>query len=468
MMVEARAFEVRIKEQRASRTLVLGLLVIALVFAGLLLTAKPAHAAEFTVNNTGDEPDVSAGDGVCDVSTRGDLGAPPCTLRAAVEEANAASGADKISFNIPDDPNVSGDEVKTIRPGSALPDITAPVTIDGYSQPGASENTIGVEDGYSIDTVLKIELDGTNAGLVDALQIEAPNSVVRGLVINRFTHAGIFLQSKGGRVEGNFIGTDPSGNQALGNGVGTWVWPSGGSSIGGTSPGARNLISGNRREGVIIDEGVGNKIQGNLIGVQQRGTFALGNGSYGVWINGGSSNNTVGGVEPEAANTIAYHRVSGVLLGLGTGNRILGNSIFGNWNLGIDLGGDDTGREQDSKDPDTGPNNLQNFPVLAGYDSSSNSVTGTLNSNPSVKKKRRGKTRIVRSYFTIQFFLNPSGEQEGKFYIGQKTVATNLSGNASFSFTPSLSQLPGGTITATATRKSTGDTSEFSDPLTVG
>ncbi len=71
-MIRVGAFEVRMKEQRTSRTLVLGFLLTAIVVAGLLLTAKPAHAAEFTVNRTGDEPDVSAGDGVCDVSTRGD------------------------------------------------------------------------------------------------------------------------------------------------------------------------------------------------------------------------------------------------------------------------------------------------------------------------------------------------------------------------------------------------------------
>jgi CSLREA domain-containing protein len=462
-----------------ARILAFGFILVALVVAGLLLAAKPAHAAEFIVNKTSDEADLNAGDGKCDVSFRGSLGEPdPCTLRAAIEQANSTSGADTIKFNIPESLCHPTTKVCTITPVTELPTITEPVVIDGYTQPGAITNAIEEAKGGT-DAVLKIELDGSGgdsaSGSRSGLRIGAPNSVVRGLVINRFSYSGISItnQSKGVRVEGNFIGTDPSGTQALGNFYGIQDTSSG-STIGGTSREARNLISGNIRSGVILfdlffnDSAAGHKILGNLIGIQRSGpSSALGNGVDGVRIDIGTYNNIVGGVESGAANIIAFNGVSGVSVNGGNGNRILSNSIFSNGGLGIDLGSH--GRTfNDPKDPDTGPNNLQNFPVLTGYDSSTNTITGTLNSNPSVKKKRNGRTRIVRSYYTIQFFSNPPGGDEGKTYLGQKTVATNLSGNASFSFTPPLIIAWGHTITATATRRSTGDTSEFSDPLTVG
>src|SRR5262245_8777850 len=86
---------------------------------------------------------VDPGDGIC--------ASPGCTLREAITAANTNPGADTIVFNIP------GGGVHTISPTSSLPEITESVTIDGYTQPGASENTLAVGD----DAVLLIELDGS-------------------------------------------------------------------------------------------------------------------------------------------------------------------------------------------------------------------------------------------------------------------------------------------------------------------
>jgi hypothetical protein len=92
--------------------------------------------------------------------------------------------------------------VKTIKPGSELPQITDTVTIDGYSQPEASPNT----KARGNNAKLLIELDGTNAGNhARGLRIVASNSVVKGLVINRFGASGIHISSDGSEVEGNFI-----------------------------------------------------------------------------------------------------------------------------------------------------------------------------------------------------------------------------------------------------------------------
>jgi CSLREA domain-containing protein len=133
---------IRAKTDRSAgkRTMVVSLLV-ALMAVGLMLTAKPAHAVTFTVNTTSD-----TGSGGCN-STE-------CTLREAIAVANRVEGADTIRFAIP------SPGIRTIFPTSELPLITDPVTIDGYSQPGSSPNTLD----KGTNAVLKIQLDGSFAG----------------------------------------------------------------------------------------------------------------------------------------------------------------------------------------------------------------------------------------------------------------------------------------------------------------
>ena len=126
-----------------ARTPAFGLAVMAALLFGLLLVARPAHATNFIVNSTGDGADADTTDNICD----SDLGTAEeqCTLRAAIQQANATSGADEIHFSIP------GSEVHTITPTSDdLPPITEQVTIDGYSQTGAQPRHLhhrrGLED----------------------------------------------------------------------------------------------------------------------------------------------------------------------------------------------------------------------------------------------------------------------------------------------------------------------------------
>src|SRR5687768_15390159 len=124
----------------------------AALLAALLPWAPPAHAATFVVDSTLDEPDARS-DGVCNAEP--EPGAPPrCTLRAAMEEAQRAAATHTIVFNIP------GPGPHTIAPRSPLPEITRPLTIDGYTETGASPNTLA--DGNN--AVLKIQLDGSLAG----------------------------------------------------------------------------------------------------------------------------------------------------------------------------------------------------------------------------------------------------------------------------------------------------------------
>ena len=188
-------------------------------------------------------------------------------------------------------------------------------------------------------------------------------------------------------IEGNFLGTDVGGTIALGNEDNAVSIESGSNDnlIGGIDPGARNVISGNLSVGLFVATS-GNIIQGNFIGTQQDGRNPLANlqgiGFVGV---GNANNNVVGGSVPGAGNIIAFNNIRGVVgeADAGTGNAILGNSIFGNGALGIDWIPEGP-TLNDTGDGDDGFNKLQNFPVISTVQGGFPSVTltGSLNSTP--------------------------------------------------------------------------------------
>jgi hypothetical protein len=188
------------------------------------------------------------------------------------------------------------------------------------------------------------------------------------------------------QIVGNRIGTDAAGTSALSNGFsGVIVQDAPDNIIGGSEAGAGNLISGNGEAGVYVinPASTGNSVTGNQIGTDVEGNPILGNGAAGVgiWYCSGT---TVGGTSAEAANVIAGN-ARGVAVGGDSttmDNSILGNSIFDNLELGIDLDPPDGITPNDPMDADTGPNGLQNFPYLTSVSASPTGVTiqGGLNS----------------------------------------------------------------------------------------
>ncbi|MGB6836290.1 MAG: hypothetical protein WBF66_01130 [Dehalococcoidia bacterium] len=310
-----------LRGNRAGSFIVTGLVLAgAMLLGGVTLFRAQASPATFTVDSTGDGGDSNTADGICDD------GSGSCTLRAAIEQANANAGTDTIEFDIP------GAGPHTISPGSALPTITDPVTIDGTSEPDFAGTPV-------------IELDGSGAFGTDGLNITAGSSTVKGLVINSFGGAGIALSTNGGNtIEGNYIGTDVTGTAALGNERGVAIEESSNNTIGGTTPAARNIISGNEMKGVLISFGFGilpsggNQVQGNYIGTDVTGTSALANGD-GVYISG-ASDNTIGGTVSGAGNVISGNGRSGVYIfgSNATGNQVRGNYIGSDKNGTADLG----------------------------------------------------------------------------------------------------------------------------------
>jgi len=404
-------------------------LTLALTLAlALLAVERPASASgtTFVVNSTADTDDATP-DGAC----------TSCTLREAIKEANNnndPSQVDTIKFNIP------GTGLKTISPVTALPTISEPVAINGYSQPGSAVNTLA----RGTNAKPLVQISGANkSDFFTGLTVSAQNSVVKGLVINRFAEQdaiSVRPQATNVRIEGNFLGTDPSGTTARGSDVGVFILGASDNTVGGTTLASRNLISGNNAAGVIINGDAtlsgradGNEVRGNLIGTQKDGLKPLANGQEGVILIGGDAQ----------------------------GNSILSNSIFANGHIGINLQGGIEGSAgstaNDPGDADLGPNGLQNKPSLGSAKTVSGKTTikGTLSSRP-------GAT------YTLQFFSNPSGTNQGRRLIGQKTgLAVGGSGSASFTFSPATAVPAGQTVTATATNEFSGDTSEFSGARTV-
>jgi photosystem II stability/assembly factor-like uncharacterized protein len=257
-------------------------------------------------------------------------------------------------------------------------------------------------------------------------------------------------------VQGNYIGTDVTGNLALTNPNAGISISSANSLIGGLVPGAQNVISGNRIGmqigGSTSSPPTGNIVQGNIIGLNALGTAPLPNSQGGINFSN-ASNNSIGGTQTGAANKISFNGGSGVSVTSGMGNSIRGNSISANTGLGIDLFPIGV-TSNDAGDTDTGANNLQNFPVLTSVVSNGGPTTiqGTLNSTPNTT-------------FQIDFYSNhscdPSGNGEGEQFFNSTTVTTAGDGNATINATFSVALASGVVITSTATDPS-GNTSEFS------
>ena len=273
-------------------------LLLAMLFAACSLSlrfgffgAEPpvAAATTFTVTNTND-----AGAG---------------SLRQAILDANANAGPDVVGFSI-------GSGPQRIVLTSLLPTITDPLTIDGTTQPG-----------FAGAPLIEIQPDGEVIG--DGLTITAGNSVVRGLVLNKFRGHAITIETGGGNVvEGNYIGTEANGNVALANLLsGVFILTSSNNRIGGLTVAARNVISGNLGNGVHMATGASNNtVQGNYIGVNVAGTAAVGNQS-GVAFFNNAHHNTVGGTTAAARNLISGNRSNGIQIEGSDSNVVQGNYV---------------------------------------------------------------------------------------------------------------------------------------------
>ena len=289
-----------------------------------------------------------------------------------------------------------------------------------------------------------------------------------GNVISAQGHSGIYVSGSGSSgtvVQGNYIGTDKTGTLDLGNAMhGVFFDGAGSGTIGGTTAGARNVISGNDSAGIVLFgvTATGNQVQGNYIGTAGDGVTALKNGYYGIMLSNAPAN-TIGGTAAGSGNLISANGQSGVYVtgAEATGNAILGNSIYSNGGLGIDLAPSGV-TANDPLDADTGPNNLQNYPAISSATiiAGQTTIAGTLNSE-------------ANKHYRIELFSNPaadsSGYGEGRTFLTSIDVTTDATGAASFQLTNPTS-LATQYLTATATElagTTLRSTSEFSQAYHV-
>jgi titin len=332
----------------------------------------------------------------------------------------------------------------------------------------SGNNTFGVSLVGCAGQVVQGNYVGTDAGGKFAVGNTATginlqnstNVLVAGNVIAGNGGAGqpeiLLNTSTGNALQGNYVGTDAAGTNALGPGAadGIYLLNSSGNSIGGS--GAGNVV-GAGNVGIYFLNASQNSVKGNSIGVAADGFTPLGDNNHNINLDNGSTNNVIGGVNAGEGNRIAYAQTvfSGVRVRTNAfNNTISGNSIFNNGGLGVDLGnvGVNANVHLQAGVAATNANRLQNYPVLTNALSVGGAgiwVRGYFDSAPN-------KT------YALEFFTSPAGSAsgygEGRTFLLQTNLTLGAVSPTNFSFT-----LPGGVgvVTATATDPA-GNTSEFS------
>ncbi len=381
------------------------------------------------------------------------------SLREALTAANNSAGIDTVAFSI-SAPLVAG--AHTLQLSSALPALTSPVLIDGRS-----------EADFSATPVLQLLGQGLwSTGL--RLAAGSDGSTVQALALSGFTGDAVQVQgSQGHRLLGNHIGTDVTGRLLLGNGGAGIAADGPYLVIGGVSAGDGNVIAGSGSAAISLDGGAANSaISGNLIGIG-RGGEALGN-VWGIDLGAGVHDVRIGGTAAGAGNVIAYSSQNAIRLApsAGNGNHWQGNTLRDNSGLAIDLGGDGvTGN--DSGDVDSGPNRLQNHPVLATatVNGAGTVVAGALDSNANTRYRIEfyAAASAHASGYGIGF---GNASAPGSTWLGAATITTDAAGHADFSVAlPAVETTPGHVISALVVVDlgggNFGDASEFGPAQTV-
>jgi len=379
----------------------------------------------FTVTNT------------LDITSVGSTTVPPNSLRDAINNANAATGPALIQFDIPTtDPGYNAATnsflIQPLSSGTvaslnifALPAINNTITIDGYTQPGASPNTLTTSD----NAVILIRIDGslsTTPGNDGLIPYSDDGSTIRGLDFtswtnygqnsgNSFGADGVEEYGVGDFIEGNFLGTDTTGKTSIGNHIGVFVdagpefGTAPGNIVGGTTPQARNLASGNLYSGILVlgtaDQ---TRIEGNFVGTDITGASLLSNSGDGIGTNGETI--TFGGALPGAGNLIAGNGTNVDLNDLLDGGLASNSLVQGNL-----IGTDGTGTQTHSFST-TGVSILHNPQYMT--------IGGT---TPAARNIISGNTYGVYVYDN-SFYNNIQGNYIGTDITGTKPLGNVLQG----------------------------------------
>lgn len=403
------------------------------------------------------------------VTTSADSG--PGSLRQAILDANASAEPNEVVFNIPTSDAGFDGQVFTISPISALPIVRNDLAIDGATQTAFSGDTnpAGPEvvlDGGFTTGAFGISISGDRNAV--------RNLVVSRFTLGVGASYSVDGTSSDNEITDNYVGTDPTGTSAWPNEYGILVQGFGSAfSQAARNVVSRNLVSGNTGAGITLCDAADSLVTANLVGTDVSGQAALGNGGHGIaivcagdprnqFVENVVAHNGLDGIldEPDYDYPVGYtpdgHR----------SNSFRRNSIHSNGGLGINLipppfgpGDPDGVTANDPDDADEGANLVQNFPVITAVSVGAGgvSVTGTLDSTPG-------------STFEVELFgndaIDPSQHGEAQRYLGVVSVTTDGAGDATFTASLPAGSALGSAVTATAT-DAAGNTSEISRAFAV-
>lgn len=442
---------------------------------GNCITATPAPPS-YEVKSLADD-----GDGICDST---------CTLRDAIITSNQNPNPKTMTFKV----------AGTITPAGGLPPVSTPVTIDGLSAPGATAGSATVE------------ISGLGTGATPGLTITGPVTI-QGLKMSGYSLAPAV------RVTGNAAGTVLRGNRigdvsgtVTRNQIGVSI-SSGGVTVGGTGPGDANVIAGSLTDNLLVTGGSGISVIGNYIGNDPAAPSHSYSGDTGIRVNAPVPGMRIGGAEPGAGNVIsglagwglrmtgasgvtmeknvigqaangmplgngeggilleggttglesrndlvAFNNGPGIRVeGSSTANDLAETSIHSNSGLGIDLRADGVSFN-DPLDVDSGPNGMQNFPVLV----SAEAIDSGIRVTGEIDLPAAGG---VAMDFYASAACDATGHGEGERFLGTLPQYFDKAGVNRFSFDLPFPDSGLRQITATAT--GADGTSEFSSCLTA-
>jgi hypothetical protein len=351
--------------------------------------------------------------------SNGTLAISSLSAKEQAQVSGSVGTTNTIDFNIPtSDPGYNATTgVWTIAPSvvnPALPTISNNAAIiDGYSQPGASRNTLAQGD----NAKLVIALDGTHASSINGLTIDQQGSKVLGLDIENFVKSGVVITAAGGNVQvaGCFIGTDAKGETRAANGTGVEI-DSSNNLIGGQNVGDRNVLSGSgnayvsswKHDGVYVPDAAsnalkitptGNVIENNFMGLDATGTKSIENENAGAQDSG--SGDVYGGTSPGLGNVISGNLTAGLST---TGNV----TIEGNY-IGLDATG--------SVLVGNGQNGSDGYGIISQEAASGTSISMTISDNV-----------ITGSYQGVT--INQTAGSQSAYTITNNLIGTNAAGTA--------------------------------------
>jgi uncharacterized delta-60 repeat protein/CSLREA domain-containing protein len=386
-----------------------------------------APPGTFVVNTIVDERDDSCSDG-------------DCSLRDAMLLANAESGPNTINFLIP------GAWGHTIQPASALPLLSdGETTIDGCSQPGAAEATATTSATLliEIDGSSVASNNGFNITSADNL---LKGLVINRFPLNGIAIGG--SSATGNVIAGNHIGTDASGTIARGNiNEGVYIaLGAQNNTIGGDQPAERNVISGNGWDGVAIygPNTTGNVVQGNFVGINASGTDALSNLYHGIYVYGSSHDNTVGpdnvisGNDGDGIRIFGTETMSNTVSGNYIGSDANGQADLGNGDYGVYIGG---GAQNNTIGGDTdGERNVISGNDIYGVYLAGDGVAGNYLGGNYIGTKANGAESLSNFYVgaviadgaqsnTIEQNVISSNDQGGIYVLGSNTTNNTVARN---------------------------------------